>query len=92
MTLLELFVTISLHEMKQDNLNERDGCGVPFSEQQYIHMSYFISLIPRMASNFRHLLSCGTIGASFITGRRQFYFFFRKCGLYWRAAFKRGNM
>ena len=32
-TLLGLFVTISLRKINQDNLNERDDYGVPFSEQ-----------------------------------------------------------
>ena len=53
-------------------LNERDDYSVPFSEQQYMHGSCYISLFkyksfdqsvwfPRIASNFRHSLSCGTI-------------------------------
>ena len=36
-TLVGLFVTISLQKINQDNCNERDGYGVPFSEQQYTH-------------------------------------------------------
>ena len=36
-TLLGLFVTITLRKINQDNCNERDGYGVPFSEQQYTH-------------------------------------------------------
>ena len=70
--LLELFVTISLQKINQDNFNERDDYGEPFSEQQYTHGSYYTSLFkyksfgqsdppPRIASNFRHLLSWGTI-------------------------------
>ena len=30
--------------MNEDNLNERDDYGVPFSDQQYRHGSYYISL------------------------------------------------
>ena len=44
MTLLRLFVTISLHKISEDNLNERDDYRVPFSEQQYIHRPCCISL------------------------------------------------
>ena len=42
----------------------------PFSDQQYRHESYYNflfkykSFIPRITSNFRHLLSCGTIDSS----------------------------
>ena len=71
MTLLRLLATISLHKINGDNLNERDDFGVPFSEKQYmrrglvislcLNTNPLISLIPRMASKFRHLLSCGTI-------------------------------
>ena len=69
------FVTRSLRNINEDDLNERGDYGVPFSEQQYTHGSCYIyislclnansliSLIPRMAFNFRHLLSCGTIRA-----------------------------
>ena len=39
MTLMSFFVTISLHKINEDNLNERDDYGVPFSEQQYMHKS-----------------------------------------------------
>ena len=41
MTLLRLFVTISLRKINEDDLNERDDHGVPFSEQQYMR---YISL------------------------------------------------
>ena len=57
--------------MNQDDLNEGDDYGVPFSEQQYTHRFCYISLFryksfdlsdpPRIASNCRQLLSCGTI-------------------------------
>ena len=47
MTLLRLSVTISLHKIKEDYLNERDDYGVPFSEQQYTHGSCYISLFKR---------------------------------------------
>ena len=53
------------------SLNERDDDVEPFCEQQYTHGSCHIFLFkftsfgqsdpPRIASNFRHLLSCGTI-------------------------------
>ena len=43
MTLLRLFVTISLHKINEDNLNKQNDYGVPFSEQQYMHGSYYIS-------------------------------------------------
>ena len=41
---MRLFVTVSLHEINEDNLNERDDYGVPFSEQQYMHSYCYISL------------------------------------------------
>ena len=39
MTLLRLFVTISLRKINGDDLHERDDYAhnVPFSEQQYTH-------------------------------------------------------
>ena len=39
MTLLRLFVTISLRKINEDDLNERDDYGGPFIEQQYTHGS-----------------------------------------------------
>ena len=44
MTLLRLFVTISLRNINEDDLNERDDYAVPFPEQQYTHGSRYISL------------------------------------------------
>ena len=47
MTLLRLFVIISLRKINEDDLddlNERDDYGGPFSEQQYTHGSCYISL------------------------------------------------
>ena len=44
MTLLRLFVTISLRKINEDDLIERHDYGVPFSEQQYTHGSCCISL------------------------------------------------
>ena len=44
MSLLGLFVTISLRKINQDKLNERDDYGEPFSGQQYTHGSCYISL------------------------------------------------
>ena len=40
-----LLVTISLRKINQDNLNERDDYGEPFSEQQYAHRSSYLSLL-----------------------------------------------
>ena len=72
-TLLRIFLTVSLQKINENNLNERDDYGVAFSDQQYRHGSYYISLFkyksfdqsdpppPQITSNFRHLLSCGTI-------------------------------
>ena len=61
--------------MKEDNISQLGDYDAPFCEQQYTHGSCYISLFkfksfdqfstpPKTASNFRHLLSCGTIGAS----------------------------
>ena len=62
--------------MKEDNISQLDDYDVPFYEQQYTHGSCYISLFkfksfdqfdtppPQTASNFRHLLSCGTIAAT----------------------------
>ena len=44
LTLLGLFITITLRKINQDNLNGRDDYGVPFSEQQYTHGFCYISL------------------------------------------------
>ena len=43
-TLLRLLVTISLHKINEDKLNERNDYGVPFSGQQYMHGSCYIPL------------------------------------------------
>ena len=61
--------------MKEDNISQLDDYDVLFCEEQYTHGSCYISLfnfksfdqfnIPQTASNFRHLLSCGTIGSNF---------------------------
>ena len=77
MTLLRLFLTVSLQrKINEDDLNERDDYGVPFSEQQYtntrtgfvvslcLNANRWISLIPPNGLNFRHLLSCGTVGSN----------------------------
>ena len=58
--------------MKGDNISQLGDYDAPFCEQQYMHGSCDISLFkfkwfdqfntPQTASNFRHLLSCGTIG------------------------------
>ena len=44
MTLLRLFLTISLWKIDEDDFIERDDYGVPFSEQQYTHGSCHIFL------------------------------------------------
>ena len=56
--------------MKEDNISQLGDYDAPFCEQQYTHGSCYISLFkfksfdqfntPQTASNFRHLLSCGT--------------------------------
>ena len=51
MTVLRLFVTVSLRKIHEDNLNERDNYGVPFSEQQYTHGSCKISLFKYKSSD-----------------------------------------
>ena len=60
-----------LQKMKEGNISQLGDYDAPFCEQQYTHESCCISLfkfksfdqlIPlQTASNFRHLLSCGTI-------------------------------
>ena len=45
MTLLRLFVTISLRIRNEDDLSERGDYGGQFSEQQYTHGSCYISLL-----------------------------------------------
>ena len=57
--------------MKEDNISQLGDYDAPFCEQQYTHGYCYISLFkfksfdqfntPQPASNFRHLLSCGTI-------------------------------
>ena len=57
--------------MKEDNISQLGDYDAPFCEQQYTHGSCYISLFkfksfdqlipPKTESNFRHLLSCGTI-------------------------------
>ena len=57
--------------MKEDNISQLGDYHTPLCELQYTHGSCYISLFkfkgfdqfntPQTASNFRHLLSCGTI-------------------------------
>ena len=56
--------------MKEDNISQLGDYDAPFCEQQYTHGSHYKSLklnsfnqfnTPQTSSNFRHLLSCGTI-------------------------------
>ena len=59
--------------MKEDNTSQLGDYDAPFCEQQYTHGSLFKFKIQiiwsvntlQTASNFRHLLSCGTIEDSF---------------------------
>ena len=68
--LLRLSITFNFTKFKEDNISQLSDYGAPSCEQQYTHGSCYISLlklksfdqlIPQSASNFRHLLSCGTI-------------------------------
>ena len=73
MKLLGLLSPLILQKMKEDNISELGDYDAPFCEQQYTHGFCDISLFkfksfaqfntppPQTASNFRHLLSCGTI-------------------------------
>ena len=59
--------------MKEDNISQLGDYDVPFYEQQYTHRPRYISLFkfksfyqfntPQTASNFKHLLSCGTVAS-----------------------------
>ena len=82
--------------MKEDNISQLGDYDAPFSEQ-YTHGSCYISLFkfksfdqfytPRTASNFKHLLSCGTIVQTYmnqnkpvnVTSQGTDYYFTRKC-------------
>ena len=67
--------------MKEDNISQLGDYDAPFCEQQYMHGSCYISLFkfksfdqlipPQTASNFRHLLSCGTIVQAVLTQRKK---------------------
>ena len=60
--------------MKEDDISQLGDYDAPFCEQQYTHGSCYISFFkfksfdqlipppppPQTASNYRHLLSCGT--------------------------------
>ena len=72
MKLLRLSITINFTKMTEDNISQSGDYDVPFCEQQYTHGTCYISSFkfnsfdqfntPQTASNFRHLLSCGTKG------------------------------
>ena len=53
--------------MKENNISQLGDYVAAFGEQQYTHGSCYISLFKfksfdqLIPSNFRHLLSCGTI-------------------------------
>ena len=77
-TQVKLFRPLSpliLQKMKEDNISQLGDYDASFCEQQYTHGSCYISLFkfksfnqfnsPQLASNFRHLLSCGTIDLNF---------------------------
>ena len=65
--------------MKEDNISQLGNYEAPFCEQQYTHGSWYISLFkfksfeqfntppPQTVPNFRHLLSCGTIGSLYMS-------------------------
>ena len=71
MKLLRLSITINFTKMKEDNISQLGDYDLSFWEQEHTHGSCYISLFkfnsfdqfitPQIASNFRHLLSCGTI-------------------------------
>ena len=76
--------------MKEDNIISQLGdYDVPFCEQQYTNGSCYISLFkfksfhqlirphPQTASNFRHLLTCGTIGRITAVFLEMYMFFLR---------------
>ena len=66
--------------MKEDNISQLGGYEAPFYEQQCRHGSCYFALFkfklfdqlipPQTASNFRHLLSCGTIEKIFNAYKR----------------------
>ena len=69
-----LFLTsLMLQKMKEGNISQLGDYDAPLCELQYTHGSCYISLFkfksfdqfntPQTASNFIHLLSCGTIGS-----------------------------
>ena len=69
--------------MKEDNISQLGDYDASFCEQQYTHGSCYISLFkfrsfnqfntPQLVSNFRHLLSCGTIDKYKIAKFSKFY-------------------
>ena len=70
--------------MKEDNISQLGDYDVLFCEEQYTHGSCYISMVkfksfdqlipPQTASNFRHLLSCGTIANMQILSYWLLYF------------------
>ena len=59
--------------MEEDNISQLGDHDAPFCEQQYMHVLLYVFVqfksfdqfnTPQTASNFRHLLSCGTIANS----------------------------
>ena len=63
--------TINLaKKFKKNNISQLNDYDEPLCQQRYMHglviflcsnSNHLISLIPRITSDFRHLLSCGTI-------------------------------
>ena len=74
---LETFYHHKFYKMNEDNISQLGDYDLPFCEQQYTHGSCYISLFkfqsfdqfntPQTASNFRHILSCGTIEIALIS-------------------------
>ena len=68
---LETFCHYQFYKkMKKDNISQLNDYDEPLCQQPYTHglvillcsnSNHLISLIPGIASDFRHLLSCGTI-------------------------------
>ena len=71
--------TLGAQKVKEDNISQLGDNDEPFPEPQHMHGSCYIFLFkfksfdqlntPQTASNFRHLLSCGTIVISLRTDK-----------------------
>ena len=68
---LETFCHYQFYKkMKKDNISKLNDYDEPLCQQRYMHglviflcsnSNHLISLIPGIASDFTHLLSCGTV-------------------------------